>query len=398
LMDDAAAHERNAPKGLVLPSLLVSSFATYPPTIVTSILLVELGAAFGLPVGAMGQIRTVTNLVAVAGSLLVGALSVRHNHRSLLLAGLLSLGVSAMGSGASSSFSMLLAFSGLTGLGMAMVVPMTNTLVAEHFPVERRPHVLGLIGVGGGLGFILGGPVASFMEGVGGWRLPYMGYATLIPLIGFLFVAKGLPSNPPPSTGGGSPLEGFIGVCSNRSAVACLLGNLLASAAVQGLYFYSTSLFKERFHVSGGLAGLIYSGASLCFVLGSYASGWTVKKIGRKPVTIAGVVMFSITTVLFPRMPDLWMGVSLVLIGSIFEALRFSASSSLILEQAPAHRGTMMSLSSAAVNLGYALGAGVGGLALLWYGWETMGVILGGAGLAAATLFQLMAVDPTRQG
>jgi predicted MFS family arabinose efflux permease len=55
----------------------------------------------------------------------------------------------------------------------------------------------------------------------------------------------------------------------------------------------------------------------------------------------------------------------------------------------------MMSLSSAATSLGSAVGAAVGGMALIWYDYETLGSILGVMGVASAVIFYFLTTDPT---
>jgi predicted MFS family arabinose efflux permease len=56
-----------------------------------------------------------------------------------------------------------------------------------------------------------------------------------------------------------------------------------------------------------------------------------------------------------------------------------------------------MSMDSASVNLGSALGAALGGLALISLDYEGLGSILGALGIAAAFVFYFLTTDPTRQ-
>ena len=321
----------------------------------------------------------------------------RFKPKTLLMAGLLLLSVSALGSGSALNLEMLFLLYAITGLGASMVEPMVSTLVAEHFPLEKRSSVIGWTGAGGGLSYIIGASAVGCIAGIGGWRLAFLGYAMLLPLLGFLLAAKGLPSLSHRSTiGNGNYLEGFKGVFSNRSAIACLLGNLLASASSQGLYFYSFSFLRERYLIPTGWAATIFSVASICFFLGSFFSGKIVNKLGRKTATIIGLLMFSLSTIFYTNLPYPWLGVVFTILGHLFCALQYSASSSLSLEQVPRFRGSMMSINSAAVYMGYALGAGVGGLVLLGYDWNMLGIALGATGIVAALIYYLLAIDPTR--
>ena len=82
-------------------------------------------------------------------------------------------------------------------------------------------------------------------------------------------------------------------------------------------------------------------------------------------------------------------------IAAWFFGMATAAAISLSLEQAPKYRGTMMSMDSAFVNLGYALGAAFGGLMLIWLDYEGLVTALGLLGIIAAVIFYAFARDPT---
>ena len=393
--DPDDAREEASSGRFVLPSLIFSTFATYPMSIVSNLLLIEIGLAFGQPVGAISQMRTLSYGLAFLSALAMGALSVRFKPKTLLLAGLLCLSVSALGSGAALNLPMLFTFFAISGLGTSMVEPMISTLIAEHFPEEERPKVIGWIGAGGGLSYMIGGSAIGYIAILGGWRLAFLGYAMLLPLLGFIIISRGIPSTGHESRPGGVDLtEGFRAISSSRSAAACLLGNLLASAAGQGIYVYSFSFLKEAHLASPGWTAAIFTAASVCFFLGSLVCGWFVEKLGRKAVTVSALLLASLLTGLYDNLPGLWVVVALILMGHFFLALQYSAASSLSLEQVPGFRGTMMSLHSAAAYMGYALGTGVGGLILLRSGWEMLSIVLGAICFVSA-VFYFLARDPT---
>lgn len=81
---------------LVIPALVLSRGATQPPLAVTGLLMIDIGLTFGHPVGVIGQIQTLSSVIAIVFSLLMGILSVRFKHRSLLITGLTFYGVSAL--------------------------------------------------------------------------------------------------------------------------------------------------------------------------------------------------------------------------------------------------------------------------------------------------------------
>jgi predicted MFS family arabinose efflux permease len=382
---------------LVLPSLMFSMFATYPASVVASLLLVDMGLAFGRPIGVMAQMMTISSTVALVSASALGALSVRFRAKMMLIAGLLFLSVSALGSGSAASLEMLFASYAMTGLGTSMVEPMISTLIAENFPVERRPKIIGWVNAGGGLSYTVGASAVGFIAGLCGWRMAFLGYVMILPLLAFTISYLGIPSlerEPRPSQI--DLTEGLKSIFSNRSAVACLLGNLLASTMAVGIYFYSFSFLREIYQMTPGWTAIVFSAASVCFLLGSLVSGAFIDRLGRKTAVISSLLIFSLSTIIYTNFRYMLLGVAFTILGHLFGALRYSASASLSLEQVPYFRGSMMSMNSAAGYSGTALGTALGGLMLLSFDWSILGMVLGAIGIVGAGLYHAFASDPTR--
>jgi predicted MFS family arabinose efflux permease len=372
--------DKDKSKRFILPCLLISSFSSFSPIMVVSVLLVEISQSFDIPLGYGGQIRLVTNMIAFMGSIIIAELSSRTRHKTILLLGLLGITVSAIGSSLSPNFGILLLFSALSGIGMASVISMTNAMVADYYPEERRSKILGYLGVGGGLGFLAGGIIVSYLSVLGGWRLAYLGFTGVVSglslLINLIFL--------PPTKNiihQDAFFHGIRTVLKNKSALGTLSGNFLASVAIQGLYFYSYSFLKNSFHTSTEYTGIIYAITAFFFMIGSYLSGFLVQRIGARTSTIFGILTFSIVTVLYHFTPTLSLTIALIFIGNFFEGIRYSSLNILSLRQVPDFSGSMMSLTNAAANLGYSIGAGIGGLLLLFYGWRAMGIFYGCIGI-----------------
>jgi len=391
--------EKRSPGRLVQPSLVLSTFAVQPHGILIGLLLVDIGLAFGVPVGVAGQIRTISYVVSVIFGLLMGVLSIRFRHKSLLVMGLLFLSISALGCAFAPSFIAMLMFFSIWGVALAMVSPMGLTLTGEHFPQEKRASVIGRIVAGGAVSYVVGAPATGFIADVGGWRLPFLGFILPVSLLGLLLAIKGVPTSPSSRQSAlsmGDYLAGFKGVFSNRSADACLAGSAFSMAAWAAIITYAPSFYRQRFLFSTGVASVFMLLAASCYTLGSVISGRLVKRFGRKPLTVLAALFAGIFTVSYAILPDVWLSGIASFLACLSGGMRAAASNSLTLEQVPKFRGTMMSISSAATNLGSSLGAGIGGLTLLLLGYEGMAISLGAMGIAAAIVFQLLAVDPTK--
>jgi predicted MFS family arabinose efflux permease len=384
---------------LFLPSIVLSRLATTTPGIIMTLLLIEIGLTFGLPVGVTGQLSTAGSIASFVSALIMGVLSVRYKHRSLLMTGLLIYSLSLLGRGLAPNFILFLMFGVLGGLASPMITPMTNTLVAKHLPLQKRTHVFGLLIAAASFFWVIGFIIIRFISDIGGWRLSFLGFALPLPLLGLLLAFKGLPPESgslqtPSSTG--SLIEGYRGVLSSRSADACLVCDSLSQAVWSGFTLYGASFYRQQFLVSKGVVTYILMGAATSYTLGALISSRFVNKLGRKPVTLASAIMAGLFILFTTIVPNLWVSLALGLTGYLFMGLRSTAATSLTIEQVPEFRGTMMSMRSASTSMSGVLGSGLGGLALLVYGYQALGPSLGLLGLASGVIMYLVVVDPTQ--
>ena len=133
--------------------------------------------------------------ILVFGCLLIpsGALGDRVGRKGVLLAG---LGVSAVGclsSAAAPDVTVLLAGRVVTGLGAALVMPATLSLLLQVTPPERKPRAIaawtGATGAAGALGTLGGGLILQW--------LPWQGLFLVIGPLAVLLAVAGPGSSPP---------------------------------------------------------------------------------------------------------------------------------------------------------------------------------------------------------
>ena len=208
----------------MVPSLALAVFATGPCESILSLLLIDIAETFKAEIGVMAQIRTTAGLLSLVAALILGVLSMRINHRTLLLTGLGFFVASGIGCSLAQNYTTILATYSLSGIGLAMVGPMALALVGEHVPLDRRADAVGVIAAGGASAFLVGGPVINYVTRFRGWRSAFLLYMLPVAVIGLALTWLVIPSNPSTSEEGdtGSYLDGIRQVVTNRSALACL--------------------------------------------------------------------------------------------------------------------------------------------------------------------------------
>ncbi|MGD0805053.1 MAG: MFS transporter [Candidatus Bathyarchaeia archaeon] len=375
----------------VLPALLISIASTNPPTAVLSLLLVEISLSLGTPLPLTGQLVTTLNLSALLGSLLVTVLTSRLSYRSLLIAGLAAIAAGSIASAFSTGFTMLLAFTAISGLGIALAIPMTNTLAGEYYPREERGRVISLLGTAAGVPFLVGGVVVSFLAQYGSWRLAFLGFAGALSLLGLISTLVLLPRSDARGSDDGLTYS-MRRIAGNRGAVRSLVGGFLASAAEMGLNLYCFSFLKEVYGTGTIETGFIYTGTAAFYIIGGIATSRLIRGLGPRRTTIIGVLGISSMTLAYHYLPGAALSVAAIMAGNLMMGFRLNGNSALSLDQSSDQSGTVMSLNFAALQLGYGVGTGLGGLMLAYAGWGLVGIVLPVIGLCS-----LLAIRPIKE-
>ena len=132
--------------------------------------------------------------------LLCGALGDRYGRRRVFLAGVLVFGLGSAGCALAHSAGMLIGMRAVTGLGAALLLPATLSLIVATFPTWERPRAIGIWAGISGIG-TAAGPL------LGGWLLQHFWWGSVfiinlpvaaVALVGgFLFVSESKAMVPP---------------------------------------------------------------------------------------------------------------------------------------------------------------------------------------------------------
>jgi len=382
---------------MLLPSLVISRFATMPPGILTSLLLIDIGLTFRQEVWITGQIRTAASIVGVISALLLSALSLRFKPKSLLLGGLYLLTASIIGCILAPNFSILLIVYALTGMAASIVGPMTFTIVAEQFPAKQRPNAISWIIAGMSGAHLIGAPIIGYISVYVGWRGSFLWYVLPVTLFGLFLAIRFIPTRQTDQVQKGgiaNIIEGFKGVLTNVSAVSCLTSTTLIAASYMAMVSYAPSYFREQFSLSTAHASLLVIGSSVFFIFGTRISGRLISGYGRKPMMLWPTALAALSIYTYLNIKNIWVSMAARFLGSTFSAIVFTTANALTLEQVPQFRGTVMSLSQASFSLGGVLGTGLGGIIVLIAGYRGMGISHGTMMIIALLLLHFFAKEP----
>ncbi|HLM10286.1 MAG TPA: DHA2 family efflux MFS transporter permease subunit [Thermoleophilaceae bacterium] len=122
-----------------------------------------------------GQLQWIVDSYTLifAGLLLtLGALGDRFGRRLALVSGLVVFGAGSLISALATSADMLIVARGIMGIGGALIMPSTLSILTNVFPAEERPKAIGIWAAVAGLGVAIG-PVS------GGWLLEHFDWSSV---------------------------------------------------------------------------------------------------------------------------------------------------------------------------------------------------------------------------
>ena len=381
------------PSKLTVYALGLSRYAPRGATLVAGVLLIEIGATFGLPVGVVNQINTTHSLLSLLTALAMGVLSIKFGMELLLFAGLGLAIVSAAGSCLSPSFQILFVLYSLNGIAYSLVYPMSVALVGELFPQEKRATALSRIFAVPPIITVFGSPFVGY---IGDWRRALILYAIPIAAASLIMAKISIPLRKTKMKKV-DLVPAFKTLITNRSALSCLIAALLNTITWQIVGVLSISFLREHHHIPKEVTSLIYSGFAVAVFIGALLGGKIVNRYGRKPSTIILNLAYGVSALFFVIISNASIAAVIGILSCLVHGLRQPAISSLTIEQIPEIRGSIMSLSSALGSVGGIIGAAVAGFLLLSYGWIVAGVFLASAAILAGIVLQIFAKDPIAQ-
>jgi DHA1 family inner membrane transport protein len=318
----------------------------------------------------------VSGLVAGATALAAGLLAARIGLRELLGAGLGTLALGSILSAAAPSFAALAAAQALVGAGIGISYSVAVAAVAEWVRPGERSRVLSIVLLGPPLAWIVGMPVVGFLGEVS-WRLAWI-VVPLAPAVAASVLLVRRPSTPPAEV-----RADLRTVLRQAGVVRWSTGELLAFSGWAGSLVFMGALFVESYDLSIAATGLILGFGALVYVPGNLLFRRWVDEHDRLLLVGLALVAACTVVVLGAVRESLWLSIALFGVLSFLAGGRTLAGSARSLHLAPALRLGVTGVRTAALQLGYFVGAAVGGAALGAGGYPGLGLALGSLFVAA---------------
>ena len=354
-------------------------------------------AGLGISIITLGALISLRSLMGLAGpgfGSLTNSFGYRNVLRLLLLLGSAGMFIFSF----SQNMLMLVAATILMGLGLFSFASILQAYMSAFIPYRNRARGLGTVEVSWALAGIIGLFVSGLLIQRFDWRVPFWLLGAGL-LISFLIVgslpgtdrtAKGLkPAVTVPNLRQlVQKLQDMVKIEENvRSAWgAILVAGLVVFAMVNLGMIYGTWLGSE-YGLNAAQLGLVALTLGLADLTAIAFVSISGDRIGKHRLTLASTIC-SIAAYLL--VPILNINLFAAIGGLLFARLTFEASmvSNILLlsEQVPTHRVKVLTLSSACVTIGVALGSIVGPIFYTTWGVIAIGLISAVAAFLASVI------------
>lgn len=319
--------------------------------------------SFGAGVRALGTSDMAFALTYACAAPVIGMLADRFGRRPLILFSVAGHVLAFTGYLVSATAWQLILLRGLTGIFAAGSLPVVTSIVGDLAPEDRRGRWIGIVQGGAAIGYIAGPLLGGLLHDRFGFVAP-SAVAIAMGAAALLLALLKIPETYTPPVAGGPAHSAWAhvwGTVSVRSTVLMVLlitfGVMFTFAFVQPqLMFYA---YDDLGWTSSRL-GLIMSAYAVAFVACAFALGQLSDRVGRKPVLLLGLVLYSAQFLGLLIFRDaIWIMVSFIIAG-LGNALYEPTTGAIVLDiTPPEHTAGMLGVRNTAGSLGSMLGPGL---------------------------------------
>lgn len=238
-------------------------------------------------------------LFYVAMGIPMSWLADRRNRRTILSVSLVAWSAFTALCGLSRTYwQFLLARIGV-GVGEAGGTPPANSIIADHFPAERRPMALGVFALGAPLGAWLGANVAGAIANAYGWRAAFLALGVPGVALGLLILftireprrgrydAARVADAP-------TVLGSLRFLFEQRAAFHMVMGTAVCALWGWGLVWFTPAFLMRTYHLDVGAAGAVTGNVHLIGgILATAGTAWYLSRPSmadpRRVVTLLAV-------------------------------------------------------------------------------------------------------------
>jgi predicted MFS family arabinose efflux permease len=386
-------------EGLIVFALWLLVFSASSQIMIMSPILPQIGAELDITDAVLGTLVSAYSLMVGVFAIMAGPVSDKIGRRRILLLGTAAMTVALTLHHFITGYVSFLVLRVLAGMAGGILSGAAVSYVGDYFPYGRRGWATGWVMSGTAFGQIAGIPIGIVLAGAFGFKAPFYLFAVTMALTYILIWAK-VPQPDVKRTEGRLTFKravaGYADLLRRKEiAAACFAFFTMFLGVSFYVVYFPTWLERSMGATAGGIAILFMVGGIANVIAGPRA-GRLSDRIGRKRIVILSCVGLSITMLLTTVLVrEFWMAFPLFFAVMILVAMRISPFSALLTALvSDERRGSLLSLTVALGQVGFAFGGAVAGPLFAKYGYWSNTIIAALSVLTMGIIVWLMLPEP----
>lgn len=351
---------------LIVFTLWLLVFSSASQTMIISPILPTIGAELDIADAVLGTLVSVYSLMVGVFAILAGPVSDKIGRRRILLLGCGAMTIALVLHAFVVDYYSFLFVRVLAGSAGGILSGAAVSYIGDAFPYRRRGWATGWVMSGSAFGQIIGIPLGIFMAGRWGFRSPFYMFAVTM-AVTVLLLFFGVPQ--PDVKRSQEPLRvrraarDYVGMLRRPEVAWGAAAFFLMFLGVSVFMVYlPTWLERDQGFTADQIAGMFLVGGIANVVTGPQA-GKLSDRIGRRGIILMACAGLSLTMLLtVPLVSSLLTAYVFFFVVMVLIAMRISPFSALLTALVQdERRGSLMSLTVALGQVGFAIGGAVAG-------------------------------------
>jgi len=363
----AALAQGNTSPHLIVFTLWLLVFSSASQTMILSPILPVIGDQLSIADGALGTLVSVYSLMVGIFAIIAGPISDKIGRRRILILGCAAMTVALTLHALVTGYYSFIAVRIFAGCAGGVLSGAAVSYIGDYFPYDRRGWAMGWVMSGAAFGQIVGIPIGIVMASRWGFRVPFYLFAVTMAATVLLLVFK----IPQPDV---FRTRHRLSVAKAASDYVAMLRRpeIAWAAAAYFMMFLGVSIFviylptwlERDLGIRGDQIALMFLIGGVANVLTGPQVGKLSDRVGRKGIILLSCIGLSIVMLLTVKVvTNVLTSYVFFFLTMILVAMRVSPFSALLTTLvSDERRGSLMSLTVALGQLGFALGGAVAGL------------------------------------
>ncbi|WP_026567348.1 MFS transporter [Bacillus sp. UNC41MFS5] len=341
--------------------LTLISFLVGTSQFVISGILDKVASSVDVSVSVAGQLITVFALANAIGTPLFMMATAKLDRRKQLLLSLAIIFLGVVSTLALPGFGFLMVSRIILGVGTGIFVVTSYSTAANLALSGRQAGAMSNIALGYSVSLVLGVPIGRVIASAYDWKVIFWGIG-IFTVLGFIAIAITIPSMQSEAS---IPLGEQLALLKNPKVAFALGVSLFVFIGYSVINTYITPFLTSTISISGRGVSVILFALGMASLFGSKLGGFLADRIGTTRTLIGSIVLQTLSLAMVSALSGFAVIVIMLLIIWSVAVWMFGPTQNFnLLSIAPEASGIMLSLNSTFVQLGFAAGAGIGGIAV----------------------------------